>query len=112
MTPFTRRAIDLIRAIPFGRVTTYGLIGTAAGDHRAARQIARLLAGSSEAMQLPWHRVVNRHGIIPPRRSMSHLLQRHLLEAEGVAVSGSGRVDLSRFLWLPSVTPPPPPEQN
>lgn len=101
MKPFTNKALSIIRAIPAGKVTTYGLISAAAGNHRGARQIARLLAGSSEALQLPWHRVVNKDGIIPPRLSMGHLLQRRLLEAEGVVVSGDGRIDLSRFLWLP-----------
>jgi methylated-DNA-protein-cysteine methyltransferase related protein len=102
MTPFTSKALDIIRAIPAGTVTTYGLISTAAGNHRGARQIARLLASSSERWQLPWHRVVNKDGIIPPRLSMEHLLQHQLLEAEGVTVSSDGRVDLSRFLWLPN----------
>ncbi|MBE0585451.1 MAG: MGMT family protein [Desulfofustis sp.] len=101
MTSFTSQAIALIRAIPAGTVTTYGAISTAAGNHRGARQIARLLAGSSQALQLPWHRVVNKDGIISPRLSMGHLLQRQLLEAEGVTVGPDGRIDLSRFLWLP-----------
>lgn len=101
MTPFSRKALDLIRAIPVGRVTTYGLISAAAGNHRGARQVARLLAGSSDAHGLPWHRVVNKDGLISPRLSMGHLLQRQLLEAEGVTVSADGRIDLARFLWLP-----------
>ncbi len=101
MTSFTNRAIALIRAIPAGTVTTYGAISAAAGNHRGARQVARLLAGSSESFQLPWHRVVNKDGIISLRLSMGHILQRQLLEAEGVTVSPDGRIDLSRFLWLP-----------
>ncbi|MCB2217840.1 MGMT family protein [Desulfofustis glycolicus] len=101
MTSFTSQAITLIRAIPAGTVTTYGAISTAAGNHRGARQIARLLAGSSEALRLPWHRVVNKDGIIPPRLSMGHIEQRRLLTAEGVEVSADGRIDLSRFFWLP-----------
>jgi methylated-DNA-protein-cysteine methyltransferase-like protein len=101
MTPFSRKALDLIRAIPAGMVTTYGLISMAAGNPRGARQVARLLAGSSDALQLPWHRVVNKEGLIPPRLSMGHLRQRQLLEAEGVHVGPDGRIDLARFLWLP-----------
>lgn len=101
MTAFSQKALDLIRAIPAGTVTTYGSISAAAGNPRGARQVARLLAGSSEALRLPWHRVVNKDGFIPPRLSMGHLRQRQLLEAEGVTVSPDGRIDLARYLWLP-----------
>ena len=101
MNTFTRRALQIIRSIPEGRVTTYGIVAAAAGNHCGARQVARILCSSSDMHHLPWHRVINRNGEISPRRSMSHIDQRRLLELEGVNFDGKGKIDFDRFLWLP-----------
>jgi len=101
MDVFTQRAIALIQQIPAGRVTTYGIIATAAGNHCGARQVSRILFSSSEKYDLPWHRVVNRQRRISPRTSGSHVKQKHLLETEGVCFAPDGTIDFSRFLWLP-----------
>jgi len=101
MDPFTRKAIDIIRVIPSGKVTTYLIVATAAGNHCGARQVARILHSSSKKHGLPWHRVVNQKRTISPRASMSHRHQRLLLEEEGVVFDPHGRIDFDRFLWLP-----------
>lgn len=101
MDPFTRRAIDIIRRIPPGRVTTYLVVATAAGNHCGARQVARVLHSASDKHGLPWHRVVNQKREISPRASMSHITQRQLLEQEGVNFDHNNKIDFSRFLWLP-----------
>lgn len=101
MQPFTKRAIEIIKAIPEGFVCTYGIIADAAGNHQGARQISRILHSSSEKYDLPWHRVVNRHGELPPRANMSHLRQRTLLEAEGVHFDHRGKIDFCHSLWIP-----------
>ena len=100
MQLFTREVISIIRKIPVGKVTTYGLIATAAGNHCGARQVARILHSSSEKYALPWHRVVNISGGISKRQSMSHLTQEHLLAKEGV-VSVDSKIDLDKYLWIP-----------
>jgi methylated-DNA-protein-cysteine methyltransferase related protein len=99
---FTTRARDILRRIPSGMVSTYGLIAEYAGNRRGARQVVRILYSSSEKYQLPWHRVVNRNGEITPRSSMGHLFQRQLLEEEGVVFEENGRIDLSIYLWRPN----------
>ena len=49
---------------------------------------------------MPWHRVINAKGEVSPRTAGdSHELQRHLLEAEGVAFDAKGRVELKKFAW-------------
>lgn len=101
MNPFTRRTIDIIHRIPYGKVTTYLVVATAAGNHTGARQVARILHSASDKYGLPWHRVVNQKREISPRASMSHITQRRLLEEEGVVFDLNGRIDFSRFLWLP-----------
>ena len=60
-------------------------------------------AGSSSLItKIPWQRVINAKGEVSTRVwSENHLLQRILLEAEGVAFDLSGRVALARFGWKP-----------
>jgi methylated-DNA-protein-cysteine methyltransferase-like protein len=100
-TPFTREAKRAIRAIPRGRVATYGQIAALAGHERAARGVAWILHSSSDAAGLPWHRVINGRGAISLGRGRGFEEQKKRLVADGVMVSRSGRVDLRRFQWEP-----------
>jgi len=98
---FTRRVRDLIRAVPRGKVTSYGRIAALAGDARQARQVAWILHSSSEKDRLPWHRVINARGEISLRRAGGpDREQRARLELEGVRFDGQGRVALEVFGWL------------
>ncbi len=100
-TPFTREVKKAIRAIPRGRVATYGQIAALAGRERAARGVAWILHSSSEAAGLPWHRVINGRGAISLRRGRGFEEQKRRLAAEGVVVGPGGAVDLKRFQWEP-----------
>ncbi len=104
-TPFTREAKKAIRAIPRGRVATYGQIAALAGRERAARGVAWILHSSSEAAGLPWHRVINGRGAISLGRGRGFEEQKKRLAADGVAVGRNGRVDLKRFQWEPKDGP-------
>jgi len=101
LTDYSRRVIALIKTIPRGKVTTYGLIAAAAGNQCGARQVARLLHSSADKYRLPWQRVVNIKGRIPPRLSMGHVEQRQLLELEGIEFGDDDSIDFARFLWIP-----------
>jgi len=100
MEEFTLRVIALIKEIPAGKVSSYGRIAALAGAPRGARQVARILHSSSRKQNLPWHRVVNSSGGISLPGD-SGLIQRGLLESEGIAFTKAGRVNLSLFLWSP-----------
>lgn len=97
MTEFTLRVLAVIRAIPRGRVMTYGSVAAAAGSHRAARGVAWILHSTSDRARLPWHRVVGRGGRIALHAEAGGNLQRSRLEAEGVGFGLDGRVDMDRF---------------
>ena len=99
---FTRKVKQAVRAIPRGRVATYGQIAAHAGRYRAARGVAWILHSSSEAAGLPWHRVINAHGRISLAPGKGFETQKKKLEAEGVTVSRRGRIDLKRFRWEPA----------
>jgi len=98
---FGMRVVEIIRSIPFGMVSTYGGVAALAGNHRAARQVVRVLHSLSGKEGLPWHRVVNKQGRIALREDQGFELQRELLAGEGVDVSEDGCIDLTRYLWFP-----------
>lgn len=101
MTPFTAKVIEVIQSIPYGKVSTYGVIASLAGNKRAARQVVRILHVYSRKMNLPWHRVVNREGIITIPDPMSSKEQQELLEQEGILLDADGKIDLVTFAWKP-----------
>lgn len=98
-TLFTTDVIDTIRAIPRGRVATYGGIARLAGNARAARQVVRILHSTARKEGLPWHRVINSRGRISLPRGGGFEEQRHLLLTEGVEVDEGGKVDLELYRW-------------
>lgn len=67
-----------------------------------ARWVGYALAACSD--EIPWHRVVNVQGRISRRRGFGPHEQRALLEAEGVKLTENGRLDLSRYAWVPDET--------
>jgi len=100
-----RRIADVVRAIPRGRVATYGQVAALAGAQGAARHVGRFLSHLPGGTGLPWHRVVNAAGRIsdPPSRGGCGREQRRLLEAEGVGFAPSGRIALPEHLWRPVI---------
>ena len=104
---FNKRVKDLIKRIPKGKVAPYGLIATFAGNHRAAREVAWLLHSSSSKDRLPWHRVVSSKGVISLRRGSGYEVQRALLKKEDVEFDSKDRIDLDKYLWVPSTVEDP-----
>jgi len=102
MQPFTAQVIEIISAIPAGKVMTYGQVAGAAGSPRAARQVVRILHSMSGKHGLPWHRVVNARGEIAIREEEGFFLQKMFLEGEGVEVTEDGLVNLARYQHSPS----------
>ena len=102
--PFTARAIEIMHAIPRGKVATYAQVAAVAGSPLAARQVVRVLHSLSRAERLPWQRVINSRGSISLPRGAGFEEQKALLEAEGVAVKEDGRIDMNKYLWVPHIS--------
>jgi methylated-DNA-protein-cysteine methyltransferase related protein len=96
----------IVSRIPPGKVTTYGAVALLAGRPRAARQVGYALAALRGARhRIPWQRVLGARprgeaavSILDP---VGAAVQRALLEKEGVAFDGRGRVSLERHGWAP-----------
>ncbi len=96
MTEFTREVIRIIKAIPKGKVMTYGQIATCAGNPWGARQISRILNSMSRAYDLPWHRVINSKGEIS-LEGEGLLEQISLLTDESIEINDK-KIDLEKYL--------------
>jgi len=97
---FQQRIWHIVAAIPQGKVATYGDIARLAGSPRAARQVGGVLRRLPQGTQLPWHRVINRHGAISLQGD-DLLRQRDALAAEGIEISDDGRIALEQYRWRP-----------
>ena len=96
---FYRRAKEVCRRIPRGKVATYGQIALLCGAPKCARQAGYFL-GHRSGEDIPAHRVVNARGYLSGAAAFSHPdLQRLRLEEEGVPVSPEKTVDLKRYKW-------------
>ena len=98
------RIYAVVKAVPRGRVATYGQVAELAGMHAGHRIVARAMKTCPKG--LPWQRIVGKKdarraklNILEPE---SYALQRKLLEREGVEFDEGGFVSLRRFGWLPS----------
>lgn len=78
-------------------VATYGDLARLAGTPRAARQVGWALSLLADNGDVPWWRVINRHGLVPCHSNRT--LQAQLLRDEGVEVTEEGCVDLERYRW-------------
>jgi methylated-DNA-protein-cysteine methyltransferase-like protein len=91
--------LAVVRSIPRGRVSTYGLVAARAGLPRGARLVGRVLSQLPTGSPVPWHRVVAAGGRIAfPAGSRAHREQRARLGREGVPTL-HGRVDMDRNGW-------------
>jgi methylated-DNA-protein-cysteine methyltransferase-like protein len=118
---FFERVWDVVRRVPPGRVTTYGLVARHLGVGRGARAVGwalQAVARSDDPLRVPCHRVVNREGALTGRRHFeTPTVMEERLRAEGVAFTDDGHVDIERHAWnpaapdAPTVQPPPAPVQ-
>lgn len=96
---FKEAVIQIVKKIPSGKVTTYGIVATLAGNPRASRIIAGILHNGEE--ELPWQRIIDRNGYISIRGCYyDKNFQKKLLEAEGIEVSSDFMIDLKKYGWF------------
>jgi methylated-DNA-protein-cysteine methyltransferase-like protein len=98
-TPLFYRTVALVKAIPIGKVATYGQVAQLISAPGCARHVSFILSSSSKKHKLPWQRVLNSAGAISDHRWA--LKQIRLLRAEGVFFQGK-KTDLKEFGWRPT----------
>jgi methylated-DNA-protein-cysteine methyltransferase-like protein len=101
---------EIVRVIPQGKVMTYGGIGVLIPPpegvdgikykHLRARWVGSAMAACET--DVPWHRVINAQGRVSQRPGHGPIVQRQLLEEEGVVFDANGRIDLKIYCWEPT----------
>lgn len=108
---YRERVYEIVRAIPVGRVMTYGQLAIVLGEGYTARTVGYVMHGADDGV--PWQRVINSQGKCSTGRLTIPInLQQELLEAEGIEFSASGKCDLARFQWFPDGFEPKDNEQT
>ncbi|ESK86746.1 mgmt family protein [Moniliophthora roreri MCA 2997] len=99
---FHAAVYDTVRLIPHGKVTSYGHIAKLVGMPNHSRHVGQALKSLVDET-VPWQRVIGSSGTISSRGPGTNGAQRQKegLEAEGVEVSDSLRVDLAMYGWFP-----------
>ena len=101
MTVF-EKIYEVVCKIPKGKVATYGQVALLAGNPRWSRVVGYALHSNPSPGVIPCHRVVNREGKVAPAFAFGgELVQRQMLEAEGISFKEDGSVDLKIYGWRP-----------
>ncbi len=96
---FPGRVYALVKQIPEGRVTTYGILAYLLGAPRSARAVGTALSHCDDPT-VPCHRVVDRLSCTKTAfDDYAPGTQRAILMAENAAFLPDGRVDLCRCGW-------------
>ena len=93
----------LVRRIPRGRVSTYGLLADAVGARLTSRMVGWAMNHAHQVQpSVPAHRVVNRNGVLTGKHHFATpVLMQELLESEGVEVVDDKVVDFQHKVWQP-----------
>ena len=99
---FFQKVYDVVRKIPFGRVSTYGLIARHLGSTSSARTVGWALNACHNDSSIPAHRVVNRNGVLTGKHHFKGIeLMQQLLENEGVTIVDDKILDFEQKIWIP-----------
>jgi methylated-DNA-protein-cysteine methyltransferase-like protein len=101
---FFQKVFEVVKLIPEGRVTSYGLIANYLGSKRSSRMVGWAMNASHKLLDVPAHRVVNRNGLltgkmhfVPPSK------MQELLEKEGIIVIEDQIQNFKNLVWDPMV---------
>lgn len=99
---FFSRVYEVVKQIPYGKVTSYGAIAKHIGAAGSARMVGWAMNASHNQPDVPAHRVVNRNGLLTGKHHFEGTnLMQQLLESEGINVIDNQIQDFENFFWDP-----------
>lgn len=100
---FFSKVYEVVRLIPYGRVTSYGAIANYLGTAGSSRMVGWAMnKAHSHPKPVPAHRVVNRNGMLTGKHHFGGTnLMQELLENEGVKVADDVIVEFEKLFWDP-----------
>ena len=95
---------EVVKLIPYGRVTSYGAIARYIGSPQAARMVGWAMNKSfSHKEFIPAHRVVNRNGMLTGKNHFGDPnIMKELLDNEGISVLDDQIINFEKHFWDPS----------
>jgi len=100
---FFQKVYKVVKMIPSGRVSTYGLIAKYLGSTKSSRVVGYAMNASHNLEDVPAHRVVNRNGLLTGKHHFAGTnLMKDLLESEGVKIFENTVLDFENVVWDPS----------
>lgn len=101
---FFERVYEVVRQIPYGRVSSYGSIAKFLGSGRSARMVGWAMNASHHCRQyVPAHRVVSSNGILSGKHHFGgSMLMQQLLENEGIKVVNDQVQNFEQIFWDPA----------
>ena len=101
-TNFYDNIYQIVKKIPFGRVTSYGAIAKALGAKGSARIIGFAMNKSHHIPDIPAHRVVNRIGVLTGKHHFKSIKEMESrLNQEGIKVVNNKIQNFQKHFWDP-----------
>jgi len=101
---FFERVYEVVRKIPFGRVTSYGAIAQYLGTSATSRSVGWAMNASHNDDTIPAHRVVNRYGLLTGKHHFGGSnIMKNLLENEGIKIKENQVKNFNYHFWNPNI---------
>ena len=102
---FFQQVYEVVKLVPFGRVTSYGAIAAYLGSKGSARMVGWAMNSSHFSKEnIPAHRVVNRNGLLTGKQHFgSPGMMQSLLENEGIVVVNNQIINFAEHFWDPNI---------
>lgn len=100
---FFEKVHEVVKQIPYGRVTSYGAIANYLGSRGSARMVGWAMNASHHLpTQIPAHRVVNRIGLLTGKSHFgSPDMMEQLLRNEGAIIEDDLILNFKEMFWNP-----------
>jgi methylated-DNA-protein-cysteine methyltransferase-like protein len=101
---FFQDVYEVVRLIPFGKVTSYGAIARYLCAARSSRLVGYAMnASHTQSKYVPAHRVVNRNGLLTGKHHFANEnSMQELLEMEGLTIENEQIKDFKKYFWDPN----------
>lgn len=100
---FFEKVYEVVKLIPEGRITSYGVIAAYLAAKGSARMVGWAMNSSHHQPEnIPAHRVVNRNGLLTGKHHFGGSnTMKELLESEGLIIENDQIINFSEKFWNP-----------
>lgn len=94
---------EIVKMVPYGKVTTYGAIAEFLGSKGGARIVGYILNRCPKNEDIPAHRVVNRQGLLTGKHHFpTPTFMQEQLEKEGLIIINNQIQNFEKHFWNPN----------